>query len=240
MHRAARLSLLAVVLFAPALFAEVTRETPLVEETGYTLREGEWKLGIGISSYGITDRLQINSALLLDLLLLNAGLKFKLIDEANLALSVGAYGGSAALLLLFKVNLLFGGVRLDASLPVADRVAIHLSGKWEVLYLGSLAAAPPTGITLATGRMSWFHLKAAAQYVWLPRHIFFFSIASPTSWVLAIGRTSHDFDAFNFAEAKVGYQLSKGSMNLRLDVGVGPSVLTGFGPVASVDGYFRF
>lgn len=232
------LALLPIVLLAPAAHAEVTRETPIVEETAWTLHQGTWKVGITTSSYGLTDRLQLDSALLLDVLIPNAGLKYKFIDEPNLALSGTVFGGASALTLAAGFGLVYGGARLDASFPLSDRFALNLSGDYQLWYANFLSEQLRSSTQIRSGRASWVHLKAALQFVFRPQHVFFLTVQSPTSWAVAVDRGGSDFDALDFAQATVGYQLSMGAFNVRLDLGVGPS-LVGFGPTASLDLYFR-
>lgn len=229
--------LLVALLCSSLATAEVTRDQPLVEDSGHTLNKGEWKLGITTSSYGITDRLQLDSALLLDLVILNAGLKYKLVDAPNLALSASAFAGGSAILLALKVGLAFGGVRLDASMPLTETISLNLAGSWQAWLVS--AVGDTESPLLRSGRLSWFHARAGLQWVYTPRHIFFLSLATPTSWVAALGRGSNDFDATDFWAAMVGYQLSAGIVNVRLDLGYGPSLL-GRGPTAALDFYVRF
>lgn len=234
MRRAALLVLIAFIA-APAA-AEVTRESPLVEDTGHTLSKGEWKLGITTSSYGITDRLQVDSWLLLDLAVLNAGLKYKIVDAPNLALSANIWAGGSAVLLLAKIGLVYGGAKLDATMPLADELALNLTGGWQMWQVSSVGEASSL---LSTGRLSWFTVKAGLQWVYSPTHIFFVSVGTPTSWIATLGGGTQDFDALDFTTGLVGYQFSKGVFNVRLDVGWGPSLL-GRGPTAAFDLYFRF
>lgn len=226
----------AVCLISLNAAAEVTREQPLVEDSGYTLNKGEWKLGINTSSYGITDRLQLDSALLLDLVILNAGLKYQLVDAPNLALSASAFAGGSAILLALRVGVAYGGVRLDASMPLSETLSLNLAGSWQAWVITGVGEDVAL---LRSGRLSWFHARAGLQWVFTPRHIFFLTLATPTSWVAALGRGSNEFDAADFWAAMVGYQLSFGIVNLRLDVGYGPSLL-GRGPTAALDFYVRF
>ncbi|MBX5483992.1 MAG: hypothetical protein IRZ16_19380 [Myxococcaceae bacterium] len=219
--------------------AEITREAPRVEDTGYTLQKGHWKIGIRTSSYGITDRLQVDSALLLDFVVLNVGLKYRLVDAPNLSVSATAWGGFAPIVLLLRGNLMGGTLGLDASMPVAERVAIHLSANWNVWAFSSFNPELTIG-NARSGRFSWFGLRATGEYVFQPRHAFFLMVGTPTSWVLGIGDTAHDFDALTSAEVMAGYQYSPGGFNVRVDLGVGPSLLTGIGPRLGVDFYYRF
>lgn len=236
--RVGGLALLVLLTALPAR-AEVTRDAPIVEESAYTLRQGEWKLGLVTSSYGITDRLQVDSALLLDLAVLNAGLKYKLVDAPNFALSGTVFAGGSGLTLVGGLALAWGGLRADASFPLSERLALNLEGSWQLWYANVFNEELHKKLGLGAGRVSWFHFKGALEYVFRPRHVFFLTVASPTSWTLAIDRGGSDFDALDFAQATVGYQFSPGIFNVRLDLGVGPS-LYGFGPTASLDLYWRF
>lgn len=228
-------SILLLSLAALPARADVTRDQPLIEETGHTLNQGEWKLGIGTSSYGITDRLQVDSALLVDLGILNAGLKYKLVDAPNLALSLNAWGGGSTILLLANIGLFYAGARVDASMPLTEELSISLNGGWQMWQVSSVGQASDL---LAVGRLAWWHLEGILQWVVTPRHILFLSLGTPTSWIATMGGT-HDFDAFDFANGSVGYQLSYGVLNVRIDVGWGPSLL-GRGPTAGLDFYVRF
>ncbi len=239
MRRARRVFfvLLLIAAAAPGLaLAEVTREAPLVEDSAHTLRQGEWKLGIGTSSYGITDRLQLDSALLLDLTVLNAGLKYKLVDSPQLALSLNAFGGGSVLMLALQSALFYAGARVDASMPLGEKLSLNLTGGWNFWHsstFGDIAALLPAG------RLQWFSLRAGLQYAHQPRHIFFLNAGTPTAWMMAMGAGSHAFDATDFWQAMAGYQYSRGIWNVRLDLGWGPS-LFGRGPTAGFDFYVRF
>jgi hypothetical protein len=226
--------LLLIAVAFPAR-SEVTLEAPLVEDTAHTLNQGEWKLGIQTSSYGITDRLQLDSALLLDLALLNAGLKYKLVDAPQLTLSVNAFGGGSVLLLAVQSALFYGGARLDASMPLGPKLSLNLTGGWNLWQASTLGQAEEV---LPSLRLHWFSLRAGLQYVHAPRHIFFLNAGTPTSWMAAMGPGSHDFDATDFWQALLGYQYSRGVWNIRFDVGWGAS-LFGRGPVAGLDFYVR-
>ncbi len=225
---------LAVVLPSVAR-AEVTAEKRIVEHTGYTLKRGEWKLGIRESSYGVTDRLQVNSYLLATALIVNAGAKYQLIDAPNLAVAVRGYAGASLTSLVLQTQLAMGGAGLDATFPLSDRLAFSGGAQWTVWYLRQADA-------LAVGtstRLSWFTVRGGLQWVMAPRHVFFLELASPTSWNTWIDGGSHDFDMMDFADGRVGYQLSRGVANFRLNVGWGPS-LFGRGPTAGIDFYVRF
>lgn len=240
MRRAAVPGLLALLCssLAPSLaLAEVTREAPIVDKTGYTLREGEWKIGLLTSSYGITDRLQVDSALLLTLAVQNAGLKYRLVDAPNLALSLNAYGGGSAASLFVASAVLFGGARVDASMPVHEQLSFNLSGGWQIWSVHALGM--PALFPVENVRVSWFHLEGSVQYVYQPRHVFFVTMGTPTSWHTVFGPGAHDFDGIDFWQGAVGYQYSRGIANLRVDLGWGPSLL-GRGPTASLDFYLRF
>ncbi len=215
--------------------AEVTAEKRIVEHTGYTLKAGEWKLGIRESSYGVTDRLQVNSYLLASALVLNAGVKYQLVDAPNLAVAVRGYGGASLTSLLLRTQLLLGGAALDATFPLGDRLAFSAGTQWTIWSVRQQDA-------LAVGeniRLSWFTVRGGLQWVMQPRHVFFLELSSPTSWNTAIGAGAHDFDMLDFADGRVGYQYSRGIANLRLNLGWGPS-LFGRGPTAGVDFYVRF
>ena len=228
-------ALLLMAAANPAL-AEVTREAPIVEGTAHTLRQGEWKLGIGTSSVGVTDRLQIDSALLLDLAILNAGLKYKLVDAPQLALSLNAFGGGSVVLLAANTALYYAGARLDASMPLGEKLSLNLTGGWNFWHVSLLAG--DVGF-LPVGELHWLSVRAGLQYVLTPRHIFFLDAGTPTSWIAAMGAGTHAFDATDFWQATVGYQFSRGIWNVRFDVGWGPSIF-GRGPIAGFDFYVRF
>jgi hypothetical protein len=226
---------LALVLPPATARAEVTADKPLVEQTGHTLRQGEWKVGIRESSYGLTDRLQLNSYLLAMLAGLNVGLKYKVVDAPNLALSTRVHAGASVLSLLVGTAAFYGAAGLDATFPMGDRVAFSAGLGWTVFH-----TRPVTDeALLGNGRLSYFTIRSSLQWVMRPRHVFFLDLTSPTSWYTAVDGHGHDFDMLDFANGTVGYQFSHGMANLRLNLGWGPS-LFGRGPTASLDFYLRF
>ncbi len=221
--------------FAPSpARAEVTAERKLVEHTGYTLRDGEWKIGLRESSWGLTDRLQLNSYLLATLALLNLGAKYQLVDAPNLAVAAKAWGGVSALPLIIGAGGGGFGAGLDATFPLTDRLAFNAGLEWTFFGMRTLVDMP----LLESGRISYWTVRSHLHYLLSPRHTFFLSLSSPTSWYTALNDGAHDFDMLDFANGTVGYQYSAGIFNFRLNAGWGPS-LFGRGPTVGLDLYLR-
>src|SRR6476469_1533889 len=91
----ARALLLVILFFAAGVaWADVSAAAPRVEDTADTLHRREWKLGLTTSSFGVSDALQIDSALILDLGgLLNAGVKARIYKDPSVALAFELFGG---------------------------------------------------------------------------------------------------------------------------------------------------
>ena len=218
--------------------ADVDADHPLLDSTGYTLRAHEVQLGVLQSSFGVTDRLQLDSFLLADLVtFINLGAKLNVVRAPNLAVAVEAWGGVLPAALLLSSVLYDWGVQADASVPLVDALTLHVSAGyryWRFSGLGFVAGTPPFD-----GRVAWPSVQAELEYDLTPIHILFLTAGTPTAWQTAVNSGVHDFDATDFWSVTVGYQLSYKIFNLRLNAGYGPGLL-GRGLVGSADLYFRF
>jgi hypothetical protein len=208
----------------------------VLDGSGRTLLAGEWKLGLGISSYGVTDRLQVDTAMVLLPAYLNAGVKYRLVDAPSLSLSGNLYAGASLPLLLVKVGGYFAGARLEATLPLHQRLWLNLGGGYQHWGMEPLGAE---AVSLGISGLGWLTATASLEYQLRPEHTFLLTLGSPTSWRASTARGLHDFDALDFWQATVGYHLSRGVWNLRLDAGYGPGLL-GRGLVVGGDLYLRF
>jgi hypothetical protein len=210
-------------------------DAPIVEDTAHTLRAHEVKLGLLQSSYGLTDRLQLDSFLWLYLLSdVNLGLKYQVLNRPNLQLSAEVWGGAVAATLLAKALLYHWGVQGCASVPLAEGLTLHLVGGFRSFRLVPLARG-----VLFDGRVAWPTAKAELEYDLTRKHLLFLTLGTPLSWLAAINSGAHEFEATGFWSLTAGYQLRHKALNVRLDLGYGPS-LFGRGLTGSVDLYLRF
>lgn len=228
-----------LLLAAGAAQAEVDADHRLVEDSGYTLRKKEWKVGIYECAYGVTDRLQLESAVFGDLAtFLNFGGKYMFIDEPQLAMAASAWGGFFALGLVGQAAIFDFGGQLDATVPLAEKLFLHMTLGGKYWRLAAFDLAGSSGL-LFDGRIAWLTAKTQLEWDFRPAHVFFVNVGTPTSWMAAIGQGSHEFDALDFWQATVGYQLSKGPLNARIDLGYGPSAFSR-GLAGGIDVYLRF
>lgn len=220
---------------APAAPAVAVDPGPIVEDTAHTLRAHELKLGLLQSSYGLTDRLQLDAFLWLYLLSdVNVGLKYQLLGRENLQLSVEAWGGAVAATLLLKALVFNWGAQGCASVPLADDLTLHLVGGFRSWRLAPLARG-----VLFDGRVAWPTAKAELEYDLTRQHLLFLTLGTPLSWLAALDAGQHEFAATGFWALTAGYQLRYRALNLRADLGYGPS-LFGRGLTGSLDAYLRF
>ncbi|MCY1083324.1 hypothetical protein [Archangium lansingense] len=239
------LALLPLLLLTSPARAAVDEKHPLVEDTAYTLRQFEWKLGIRESAFGITDRLHVSTYLAADALTLaNLGLKYQVLATPRLAVAVSASGG----LLLGDVfenpasRVFFLSGQVDASLPLVPRLTAHLSTGYRFWRLQRVALPdllPGFGIN---SDLSWLVLRSQLEFDVTPHHILILSAGTQGSaWMTALrdGGGTLDADLSHAPSVTLGYQYSGRSFNFRLDVGYGPGVL-GRWLTAGVDLYWRF
>ena len=244
-HPAPLLALLPLLLLASPARAAVDEKHPLVEDTAYTLRQYEWKIGIHESAFGLTDRLHVGTYLAADALTLaNLGLKYQVLATPRLAVAVSASGGY----LLGKVfedpasRVFFVSGQVDASLPLVPRLSVHLSTGYRFwhLYRVSLPSLLP-GIFISSN-VNWLVLRSQLEFDVTPHHILFLSAGTHGSaWMAALrdGGGVLDADLSNYSTVTLGYQYSGRSFNFRLDAGHGPSLL-GRSLMLGVDLYWRF
>jgi hypothetical protein len=226
------LALLAAV--STAARAEVGPEQRIVEDTAFTLRAGEIKLGVLESSYGLTDRVQLDTVLLGDAFtLLNAGVKVTVLNEPALALALHAAGGR--LLAIPGNHFWTFSAGFDASMPLGEALWLHVSGGGHVWGYRGDEIDDPLARSL---RLAWLSVQAQVEWDFTPQHVFFVTAGTPTSWLAAGTLGSQDFDALDFARYTVGWQLSLQRFNFRVDAGYGPSI-KGRGLTGSLDFYWR-
>ena len=232
------LAMLLVCLAPQVARAEVNTDHPLIEDTGYILRPKQLKVGLFQSSYGLTDRIQLDSLLWLNLITyFNLGAKVKVIEDKNLAVAVEAWAGTLAAALLTGAAIFNLGTQVDATVPLVDKLKLHLVAGFRYWKISTLPGIDQA--LLPSGRIYWPTLKGSVEYDITERHLLFLTLGSPTSWSAGIGNGGHEFDATAVWAITAGYQLSYKWLNLRLDLGYGPS-LFGRGVVAGLDTYFRF
>lgn len=243
--------LLLVLLTSPAQ-AEVSARRRLVEDTGFTLRQLEVKLGPGQSAIGLTDRLQLGTFVLANALtFLNGGLKYQLLQEEHLAVAIDVSAGRMLSNLLgFGQGTYEVGGTVASSVILRDNLLLHLVTELRWWALRRLSQGT---FDLPLRPLNLFvpSLRATLEWVVTPNHVLFVMLGSPLAWTLGspvgvcfesaeeaslCSSGAHAFDATYYASAMVGYQLSAGSFNLRLNGGFGPSS----GPVGGLDIYWRW
>jgi hypothetical protein len=218
--------------------AEVDADHPLIEDTGYTLKRHEFKVGLFESSFGITDRLQIDSYLFADLVtFLNLGFKYKFLDLPNLAVAGEVWGGVLGIAVIGGIGFFDWGAQVDATVPLTERLNLNLSTGYRYWRFAEVAGLG--GALLIDGRVSWPSVKAELQYGVTSNHIVFLTVGTQTAWQASVGGSGNqEFDATNFWSLTAGYQLSYKWFNGRIDLGYGPSIL-GRGITGDFDLYFR-
>lgn len=244
-HTAALLALLPLLLLTTPARADVDAEHPLVEDTAYTLRQYEWKIGIHESAFGITDRLHVGTYLVADALsLANLGLKYQVLATPRLAVAVSASGGY----LVGKPpeapdsEVFFVSGQVDATLPLVPRLSVHLSTGYRFWHLYRLSMPSLLPGLFISSDLSWLVLRSQLEFDVSPRHILLLSAGTQGSvWMAALrqGGGTMDVDVSNYSTVTLGYQYSGRSFNFRLDAGYGPSLL-GRSLALGMDLYWRF
>ncbi len=217
-------------------WAEVGPDSRLVENTGFTLQRRETKVGLVISGYGITDRLEINAAMFPMLLTyFNLGLKYGVFRSEHAALAVEAYGGYLLAGPLLDAHLYHFGAQASFSAVLRPNLLWHNAVGWRAWNV----ALSALNQSLLSGRIALYSLRSELEWDVTRRHILFFTLETPTVWNAALLQGAHAFDATDFWAALVGYQYSAKVFNVRLNLGYGPSFF-GRGPTGSLDLYARF
>lgn len=235
--KTARVIACCAFLWGSAARADVSASERPTEDTAFTLRAKEWKVGLVGSGYGVTDWLEVDSQLLLDLAsFANAGLKARIYKDAGLAVAVEAFGGYLGLgqLTRYRAKAWDAGGKAELSVAVAPRVYLHL-----LVGAHSWAGSLDLGSAGYHGQLTWVDVKGQVEWDVTSRHLLFFTAQTPTGWIAQFGNLPETFDATDFWEVLAGYQLSLKHFNLRVDLGYGPSLL-GRGLTGSLDAYFRF